>query len=61
MKPFNPIRTLAVLALLAAGCVDEEPAYNKQPGGGETPSAEVGYLALAKMDLQVIYDGETET
>ena len=61
MKLFNPIRTLAVLALLAAGCVDEEPAYNKQPGGGETPSAEVGYLALAEMDLQVIYDGETET
>lgn len=60
MKTFNPIRTLAILALLAAGCVDEEPAYNKQPGG-ETPSSEIGYLALAEMDLRVVYDTETET
>lgn len=60
MKHFNLIPTLlAAAALFAAGCVNEDPAYKKEKP--VEPAENIGYLAFAEMDLNVVYDGQTDT
>ena len=61
MKTFTKILTaFAATALLAAGCVNEDPAYKKN--GPETPPDPnaKGYLALADMSMHVVVDTETD-
>ncbi len=60
MKHFSKILTLlAVAALFAVGCVNEDPAYkDTEPA---EPTKETGYLALGDMVLNVIYDETTDT
>ncbi len=61
MKIFTKILTaFAATALLAAGCVNEDPAYKKN--GPETPPDPnaKGYLALADMSMHVVVDTETD-
>lgn len=62
MKTFTS--TFAVLlaaALLASGCVNEEPAYKDEPGGGGTQTTQTeGYLAGIS-GLRVIADTDTDT
>ena len=61
MKTFSIILTAAITAILfAAGCVNEDPAYKKEPG--TTPTTDgIGYLSMAGMTMRVIYDDQTET
>ncbi len=61
MKTFTKILTaFAATALLAAGCVNEDPAYKKN--GPETPPDPnaKGYLVLADMSMHVVVDTETD-
>lgn len=59
MKIFQTLLLLAATALFAAGCVNEDPAYkNEKP---VEPTSDKGYLALAGMDMRVIYDDKTDT
>ena len=62
MKTFTKILTAAaVTALLATGCVNEDPAYkNNEPGTPPDPNAK-GYLTLADMSMRVVVDTDTET
>lgn len=61
MKTFTTILTAAIAAILfAAGCVNEEPAYKKEPGTTPTPDGK-GYLSMTGMNMRVIYDNQTET
>ncbi len=49
---------LALAATFAAGCVDEDPNYNK----GVNPTDEpIGYLALSNLDLNVVVDTDQNT
>ncbi len=61
MKTFSIILTAAIAAILfAAGCVNEEPAYKKEPG--TTPASDgTGYLSMAGMTMRVICDDRTDT
>ena len=61
MKTFSIILTAAITAILfAAGCVNEDPAYKKDPG--TTPATDGnGYLSMTGMNMRVIYDDQTET
>lgn len=49
---------LALVATFAAGCVDEDPNYNK---GGEPADRTTGYLALGNLDLNVVVDTDQNT
>ncbi len=62
MKTFTKILTaMAATALLATGCVNEDPAYkNNEPGTLPDPNAK-GYLTLADMSMRVVVDTDTET
>lgn len=62
MKTFTKILTaMAATALLATGCVNEDPAYkNNEPGTPPDPNAK-GYLTLADMSMRVVVDTDTET
>lgn len=61
MKTFSIILTAAITAILfAAGCVNEDPAYKKEPGTTPTTDGN-GYLSMAGMTMRVIYDDQTET
>lgn len=52
---------MAATALLATGCVNEDPAYkNNEPGTPPDPNAK-GYLTLADMSMRVVVDTDTET
>ena len=57
MKTFTKILTaMAATALLATGCVNEDPAYkNNEPGTPPDPNAK-GYLTLADMSMRVVVD-----
>ena len=57
MKTFTKILTAAAAtALLATGCVNEDPAYkNNEPGTPPDPNAK-GYLTLADMSMRVVVD-----
>jgi len=44
---------LALAATFAAGCVDEDPNYNK---GGKPADQSIGYLALDNLGLNVVVD-----
>lgn len=61
MKTFTKILTAAAAtALLATGCVNEDPAYkNNEPGTPPDPNAK-GYLTLADMSMRVVVDTDTE-
>ena len=62
MKTFTKILTAAAAtALLATGCVNEDPAYkNNEPGTPPDPNAK-GYLTLEDMSMRVVVDTDTET
>ena len=61
MKTFSIILTAAITAILfAPGCVNEDPAYKKEPGTTPTTDGN-GYLSMAGMTMRVIYDDQTET
>lgn len=62
MKTFTHILTaLAAAAMLATGCVNEDPAYKKN-GGTTPPDPDAkGYLALAGMTMRVVTDADTDT
>lgn len=49
---------LALVATFAAGCVDEDPNYNK---GGNPADQTTGYLALDNIDLKVVADTDQST
>ncbi len=49
---------LALVATIAAGCVDEDPNYNK---GGNPADRTSGYLALGNLDLNVVMDTDQNT
>ena len=55
MKTFTKILTAAAAtALLATGCVNEDPAYkNNEPGTPPDPNAK-GYLTLADMSMRCL-------
>ena len=55
MKTFTKILTAAAAtALLATGCVNEDPAYkNNEPGTPPDPNAK-GYLTLSFRSIQTI-------
>lgn len=55
MKTFYKFLTLiTAIALFAAGCVNEDPAYkNETP---EPPTPKNGFLALESMSMRVVYD-----
>ena len=53
------LAAMTVAAMLATGCIKEEPNY-RQNGTDGTQSA-VGYLSLEGLSMRVIYDAETET
>ena len=63
MKTFSKILTaFAATALLATGCVNEDPAYKKNDPGTTPPDPNAkGYLALADMSMRVVIDSDTET
>ena len=62
MKTFSIILTAAITAILvAAGCVNEEPAYKNEPGTTPAPEDGTGYLSMAGMTMRVIYDDQTDT
>lgn len=55
MKTFTRFLTmLAVAALFATGCVNEEPPYKKDPN--PEPAGTTGYLSLGDLSLSVSYD-----
>ena len=62
MKTFTKILTaMAATAVLATGCVNEDPAYkNNEPGTPPDPNAK-GYLTLADMSMRVVVDTDTES
>ena len=61
MKNFTIILTAAITAILfAAGCVNEEPPYKKDPETTPAPDG-TGYLSMAGMTMRVIYDDQTDT
>lgn len=62
MKTFTKILTAAAAAaMLATGCVNEDPAYKNDPGPTPTDPNAIGYLSLGNMSMRVILDTETET
>lgn len=62
MKTFTKILTaFLTTALLAAGCVNEDPAYRNQPGTTPVDPDAKGYLALGDMTMRVVTDTDTET
>lgn len=61
MKNFTIILTTAITAILfAAGCVNEEPSYKKDPGTTPVPDG-TGYLSMADMTMRVVVDDQTDT
>lgn len=55
MKTFTRFLTmLAVAALFATGCVNEEPPYKEDPN--PEPAGTTGYLSLGDLSLSVSYD-----
>ncbi len=54
-KLSNVFGLLTLVAVLAAGCVKEEPNYKK---GGEQTDEMTGYLALGNLDLNVVVDAD---
>lgn len=61
MKTFNTIFAVIAATLLFAGCVNEEPNYNKDNGPDGPQNTGTGYLQLRDMSLNVIFDDKTET
>lgn len=62
MKTFTKILTAAAAAaMLATGCVNEDPAYKNDPGPTPPDPNAKGYLSLGDMTMRVILDTETET
>ena len=58
MKTFTKFFTmLAVAALFATGCVNEEPPYKEDPN--PEPAGTTGYLSIGNLSMTVVYD-ETE-
>ena len=58
MKTFTKFLTmLAVAALFATGCVNEEPPYKEDPN--PEPAGTTGYLSIGNLSMTVVYD-ETE-
>ena len=58
MKTFTKFLTmLAVAALFATGCVNEEPPYKEDPN--PEPAGMPGYLSIGNLSMTVVYD-ETE-
>lgn len=58
MKTFTKFLTmLAVAALFATGCVNEEPPYKEDPN--PEPVGMTGYLSIGNLSMTVVYD-ETE-
>ena len=58
MKTFTKFLTmLAVAALFATGCVNEEPPYKEDPN--PEPAGMTGYLSIGNLSMTVVYD-ETE-
>lgn len=45
---------LAVAAFVAAGCVNEEPPYKKEPK--PTPGDATGFLSVSGLSMRVVYD-----
>lgn len=61
MKTFTKILSAITLAaVFAAGCVNEDPAYNKGGQKPVVPGDAQGYLTFGGMSMRVIYDTETE-
>lgn len=62
MKTFNKILTVvAATAMLAAGCVNEDPAYKKNDPGTTPPDPDAkGYLALSDMSMRIVVETETQ-
>lgn len=63
MKLFTKtLAAMAVAAMLATGCIKEEPNYRQNgTGGTDGTQSAVGYLSLEGLSMRVIYDAETET
>lgn len=62
MKTFTKIlMAAAAAAMLATGCVNEDPAYKNDPGPTPTDPNAKGYLSLGDMTMRVIIDTQTET
>lgn len=62
MKTFTKIlMAAAAAAMLATGCVNEDPAYKNDPGPTPPDPNAKGYLSLGDMSMRVILDTETET
>ena len=58
MKTLTKFLTmLAVAALFATGCVNEEPPYKEDPN--PEPAGTTGYLSIGNLSMTVVYD-ETE-
>ncbi len=61
MKSISKIlASVATLALLATGCVNEDPAYKKNENSGGSTSGSNGFLALGDTSFRVIYDADTD-
>lgn len=62
MKIFTKIlAAMTIAAMLATGCVKEEPNYRQNgQNGGQGTSEAVGYLSLEGLSMRVIYDADTE-
>ena len=55
MKTFTKFLTmLAVAALFATGCVNEEPPYKEDPN--PEPAGTTGYLSIGNLSMTVVYD-----
>ena len=63
MKLFTKtLAAMTVAAMLATGCIKEEPNYRQNgTGGTDGTQSAVGYLSLEGLSMRVIYDAETET
>lgn len=62
MKTFTKIlMAAAAAAMLATGCVNEDPAYKNDPGPTPPDPNAKGYLSLGDMTMRVIIDTQTET
>ena len=63
MKLFTKtLAAMAIAAMLATGCIKEEPNYRQNvTGGTDGTQSAVGYLSLEGLSMRVIYDAETET
>lgn len=56
------LAAMTVAAMLATGCIKEEPNYRQNgTGGTDGTQSAVGYLSLEGLSMRVIYDAETET